>query len=178
MNIKDDLQSKGSSVSPLAGSSLSWESSSRCDTASIRTLEKNIFIKFFVNICVIKLIECDKNAEVVCHRLMSPTPSMLLSKVSVSESGSPLSTINQVVRHHWKLTDPIDTLLQPEVEDKLHLLHHCRVSIVQVRLCCLERIQTLKLRFEGFGNLVLVIVILTTPIRPSPGRTSDLKVTL
>ena len=75
-------------------------------------------------------------------------------------------------------TDPIDTLLQPEVEDMLHLLHHRRVSIVQVRLCRLERFQTFKLRFEGFGNLVLVIVILTTPIRPSPGRTSDLKVTL
>ena len=80
-------------------------------------------------------------------------------------------------------TDPIDTLLQPEVEDMLHLLHHRRVSIVQVRLCRLEqkhhkRIQILKLRFEGFRNLVLVIVILTTPFRPSPGRTSDLKVTL
>ena len=150
---------------------------------SIHTHLRIFYQVFFVNICVIKLIECDKNAEVVCHRLMSPTPSMLLSKVSVSESGSPLSTINQVVRHHWKLTDPIDTLLQPEVENMLHLLHYCRVPIVQVRLCCLEqkhhkRIQTLKLRFEGFRNLVLVIVILTTPFRPSPGRTSDLKVTL
>ena len=144
---------------------------------SIHTHLRIFYQVFFVNICVIKLIECDKNAEVVCHRLMSPTPSMLLSKVS--ESGSPLSTINQVVRHHWKLTDPIDTLLQPEVENMLHLLHHRRVPIVQVRLCCLEqkhhkRIQILKLRFEGFGNLVLVIVILTTPFRPSPGRTSDL----
>ena len=116
--------------------------------------------------------------------LLSPTPLMAPSKVmceqcSILKIGSPLSTINQVVRHHWKLTDPIDTLLQPEVEDLLHLLHHCRVSIVQVRLCCLEqkhhkRIQTVKLSFEGFGNLVLVIVILTTPFRPSPGRTSDL----
>ena len=50
VNIKDDLQSKGSSVSPLTGSSLNWESSSRCDTASMRTLEKNIF-SFFQYLC-------------------------------------------------------------------------------------------------------------------------------
>ena len=134
---------------------------------------------------------CDKTHrmwEECSDCLLSPTPLMAPSKVmceqcSILKIGSPLSTINQVVRHHWKLTDPIDTLLQPEVENMLHLLHYCRVPIVQVRLCCLEqkhhkRIQTLKLRFEGFGNLVLVIVILTTPIRPSPGRTSDLKVNL
>jgi|OM-RGC.v1.035008070 hypothetical protein len=41
----------------------------------------------------------------------------------------------------WKTTDPINTLLQPEVQHRLHFVHHGRVSIIQIRLTCLAWIR-------------------------------------
>ena len=41
----------------------------------------------------------------------------------------------------WKMTDPINALLQPEVQHRLHFVHHGRVSIIQIRLTCLAWIR-------------------------------------